>query len=102
MRAVSFLLVSLLLATAVVAGPFGTRFGQEVVPELECSELTRFKEGYSYTFKYEAETESGIKGAGPGSNMTMTCDIIIEAPERCRNVLKARRCLLENRDLILI
>ena len=29
----------------------------------------------------------------------MTCDIIIEAPERCRNVLKARRCLLENRDL---
>ncbi|XP_030851735.1 uncharacterized protein LOC583017, partial [Strongylocentrotus purpuratus] len=95
MRAVSFLLVSLLLATAVVAGPFGTRFGQEVEPELECSELTRFKEGYSYTFNYEAETESGIKGAGPGSTSTMTCNIAIEAPERCRNVLKVTSCSLD-------
>nr|XP_054764059.1 apolipoprotein B-100-like [Lytechinus pictus] len=98
MKAVFFLLVGLILASAVVAGPlFGS---QSTVDEAnECSELTRFKEGYSYTFRYEAETESGIRGAGPESTMTMTCDIIIDAPERCRNVLKVRQCLLENSDI---
>ncbi|XP_063962637.1 uncharacterized protein LOC129271361 [Lytechinus pictus] len=98
MKAVFFLLVGLILASAVVAGPL---FGpQSTVDEAnECSELTRFKEGYSYTFRYEAETESGIRGAGPESTMTMTCDIIIDAPERCRNVLKVRQCLLENSNI---
>ena len=58
-------------------------------------ELVRFKEGYQYAFTYEAVTETGITGAGPGSTMTMTCDIVIEAPERCRNVLKTTSCSLD-------
>ncbi|XP_071476668.1 uncharacterized protein [Diadema antillarum] len=93
MKAVFVLLVGLLLASAVVGGPiFGSRqLGEEVE---ECSELTRFKEGFVYNFTYEALTESGIKGAGPGSMMKMTCDVLVLAPERCRNVLKTVNCRL--------
>ena len=61
------------------------------------TELTRFKEGKRYGFTYTADTVTGIEGAGPGSTttMTMTCNIAIEAPERCRNVLKVTGCTLD-------
>ncbi|XP_072173028.1 uncharacterized protein [Diadema setosum] len=90
MKAVCFLLVGQLLATAVVAGP--VRRSIDEIPEAECSDLTRFREGFSYTFAYEALTESGIKGAGPGSMMNVTCNVIVQAPERCTNVLKTLDC----------
>ncbi|XP_063962648.1 uncharacterized protein LOC129270763 [Lytechinus pictus] len=100
MKAVSFLLVSLLLATAVVAGPFGSRRGEEVEPESECSELTRFREGFRYEFDYTTETITGIEGAGPGSTttMTMACNVAIESPERCKNVLKVTSCHLNGNN----
>ena len=55
----------------------------------------RFNEGFQYAFTYEAVTETGITGAGPGSTMTMTCDIVIEAQESCKNVLKTTSCRLD-------
>ncbi|XP_041474845.1 uncharacterized protein LOC121423559 [Lytechinus variegatus] len=100
MKAVSFLLVSLLLATAVVAGPFGFRLGEEAEPESECSELTRFREGFRYEFDYTTETITGIEGAGPGSTttMTMACNVAIESPERCKHVLKVTSCHLDGNN----